>query len=296
LATRTAGRGFEVVDSHVHIFPPEFSGMRSDLLGREGWFGALYENPRAPLIDADGLIEAMDAAGVAHALLCGFPWVDLGLCREHNAYMANAARRFPRRLSWLGIAPPGQRGALKELEDCFRAGAVGIGELNADAQGFDWREADRLRPVIELCRGAGRPLLLHASEPIGHRYPGKGTATPDKLVSFLAEAQEITVVAAHWGGGLPFYELMPEVASVTRNVVYDSAASTYLYRPAVFRTVLDLVGPEQVLFGSDYPVLRMDRFLESVDAIVWRDEAERRNVLGGNARRVFGIDLEGTRT
>ena len=84
--------------------------------------------------------------------------------------------------------------------------------------------------------------MLHASEPVGHRYPGKGTATPDRLLQVYRALPDLPVVLAHWGGGLPFYELMPEVAALTRNVVYDTAASTYLYRPAVFRTVLDVVG------------------------------------------------------
>jgi uncharacterized protein len=102
------------------------------------------------------------------------------------------------------------------------------------------------------------------------------------------------VVAAHWGGGLPFYELMPEVAELTRNVVYDSAASTYLYRPQVFGTVIRLVGSDRVLMATDYPILRQDRFLrrllklditsDVLDAILWQ-----------NASRVYRINLEGTR-
>jgi predicted TIM-barrel fold metal-dependent hydrolase len=133
-------------------------------------------------------------------------------------------------------------------------------------------------------------VLLHASEPVGHHYPGKGTATPDKLLEFLRAFPHLRVVAAHWGGGLPFYELMPEVERLCANVVYDCGASTYLYRPAIFRTVLDLVGAERVLFGSDFPVLKMDRFLQRVRALHWADVAEHDLVLGGNARRVFGIE------
>jgi predicted TIM-barrel fold metal-dependent hydrolase len=93
---------------------------------------------------------------------------------------------------------------------------------------------------------------------------------------------------AHWGGGLPFYELMPEVATLTANAVYDSAASTYLYRFEVFRTVLDIVGPRRAIFASDYPVLRQDRFLRRVLAAgLGPDELE--PVLAGNARRVYGL-------
>jgi predicted TIM-barrel fold metal-dependent hydrolase len=143
--------------------------------------------------------------------------------------------------------------------------------------------------VMSVLEGASRPVMLHASEPLGHRYPGKGTATPERLLHFVAAHAELTIVFAHWGGGLPFYELMPEVAAMTANVHYDTAASTYLYRPAVFRAVLDVVGPERVLWGSDHPVLGMKRFLRRTlrDANV--KEHEMPHVLAANAARVYHL-------
>jgi predicted TIM-barrel fold metal-dependent hydrolase len=284
-----------VVDSHVHVFSPEVCGDREGFCARDPWFGALYANPKARLIEIEDLAEAMEVAGVDHAILCGFPWADPGLCRDHNACLRDAVQRFPGRLSWLGVVVPGDNSAIEMAGDCFANGARGLGELNADAQGFDWRETDRLRDLVELCIGADRPILMHTSEPVGHDYPGKGTATPEKLIPFLTAFDRARVVAAHWGGGLPFHELMPEIEAVTRNVVYDCAASTYLYRPDIFRTVLDLVGRERVLFGSDYPVLKIDRFLDRVRRIDWKDADEMRAVLGGNACRVFGIDETSSR-
>lgn len=278
-----------VIDAHVHVFPPELAAERGPFLARDRWFELLYTNPKALLASAETLIAAMDEAGVEQAVMCGFPWSDLGLCSEHNDYMADAARRFPSRLSWLGIAIPHHADGPREALRCIDAGAVGIGELNADAQGFDWREIDELRSLVEVCVGLNRPILLHASESLGHHYPGKGTATPDKLLTFFEAFRDVRIVAAHWGGGLPFFELMPEVGAATGNVVYDCAASTYLYQPRIFRTVLDLVGPERVLFGSDYPVLRMDRFLKRVMSLDWHERAERAAVLAGNAARVYRL-------
>ena len=137
---------------------------------------------------------------------------------------------------------------------------------------------------------ADRPLLLHASEPVGHRYPGKGTATPDRLLSFLTENADLRVVLAHWGGGLPFYELMPEVAALTGNVVYDTAASSYLYRNEVFRATLDITGGERVLWASDHPVLGMRRFLDRTRKLAAIRPDERGPVMGENARRVYRLD------
>jgi uncharacterized protein len=251
-----------VIDAHTHIFPPELCLDRSTHLNRDVWFSTLYENPKALLATADDLIASMDAAGIARSIVCGFPWADPALCRVHNEYMAASAARFSDRISWLGIVVPGSDSVEVDVRWCFENGACGLGEVNADAQGVDLRDAAAFRALDGICREAGRPLMLHTSEPVGHAYPGKGSATPDKLLAFLASFPDLNVVAAHWGGGLPFYELMPEVAALTRRLAYDSAASTYLYRFQIFRSVLDIIGSDRVLFGSDYPVLKQGRFLE----------------------------------
>jgi predicted TIM-barrel fold metal-dependent hydrolase len=282
-----------VVDAHTHIFPPELARDRGGHLKRDVWFESLYQNPKALIVTAEELIASMDAAGIERSVACGFPWSDPGLCREHNAYLADAARRFPNRISWLGIVAPGSPSLAEEARWCFEQGASGLGELNADAQGFDFRDVASLAALAEIAVAAGRPIMTHASEPVGHVYPGKGAATPDKLLAFLAEFPQVRLVAAHWGGGLPFYELMPEVAEIARRVVYDTAASTYLYRFQVFRSVLDIIGSERVLFASDYPVLKQRRFVERTLATEWRSEEERAAVFGGNARRVYRLPDRG---
>jgi predicted TIM-barrel fold metal-dependent hydrolase len=278
-----------IVDAHTHAFPPHWIADRVNHCRRDRWFGDLYEAPSAKMIDAVELMSAMDSAGVALAIACGWPWLDPGLCREHNDYLANAARASNGRLAWLGIVAPASPDAAAETERCLTLGASGIGELNADAQGVDIAQPGLLADVAAVLIAAERPLLLHASEPVGHRYPGKGTATPDRLLSFLAANPDLRVVLAHWGGGLPFYELMAEVAALTRNVVYDTAASSYLYRPGVFRTVLDIAGRERVLWASDHPVLGMGKFLQRTRRLAAIHPDERALVMSDNARRVYRL-------
>jgi predicted TIM-barrel fold metal-dependent hydrolase len=278
-----------VVDAHTHAFWPEVAARRDRFLTRDPWFEELYADPRAGVVTVEELLASMDAAGIAQAVVCGFPWRDSGLCREHNDYLAEAWASSRGRLAWLGIVSPGSGAeAVREAERVYRLGAAGLGELNADAQGFDLARPALMADVIEFCTAEAGPVLLHASEPVGHRYPGKGTATPEKLVTFLTAFPNLRVVLAHWGGGLPFYELMPEVAAAAANVVYDSAASTYLYRFDIFRSVLDVIGPERVLFASDYPVLHQGRFLRRVLASGLRPE-EVGPVMGANARRIYGL-------
>ena len=96
-------------------------------------------------------------------------------------------------------------------------------------------------------------MVVHVSEPAGHQYPGKGHTTPDRAYRFIENFPGNVIVCAHWGGGLPFYGLMPEVGKAFQNVYFDTAASPFLYRPEIFSAVVGLVGSEQILFGTDYP-------------------------------------------
>jgi predicted TIM-barrel fold metal-dependent hydrolase len=81
---------------------------------------------------------------------------------------------------------------------------------------------------------------------------------------------------------------MPEVATVLRNVYFDTAASPFLYNPQVYAAVSSLVGADKVLFGSDYALLRPHRLLAEIAASSLTPQ-EREAVQGGNAARVLGI-------
>lgn len=277
----------EVIDGHTHAFPSKIVHDRAGYCGRDDWFRQLYENPKARLTGETELLESMERSGVDRAVIAGFPWADPGLCREHNAWMAEVCRLHPNRLSFLAIVVPNDRDAPRDVEDGFNSGAVGVGELNADAQGFRIEDPADTANVIEVCNAAGKPLMFHTSEPVGHDYPGKGAATPDKLVAWLSAYPDQPAIFAHWGGGLPFYELMPEVGRLAANVVYDCAATTYLYDFSIFQSVLGIVGQERVVFGSDFPVLGQERLLRRLRNAV--EESQLEAVLSANAKRVFGL-------
>lgn len=279
-----------IIDAHTHLFSPDFVRNRARLAERDPWFDLTYGDGRAKMAVAEELLASMAGAGIEGAVACGWPWRDAAICREHNDYLLDVARRYPDRLRVLAsVAPLSGTLAATEAARCFEAGAAGLGELNADAQGFMLEEPGALAAIVDVATRARRPVLFHASEPLGHVYPGKGTATPERLLQFVLEYPELRVVAAHWGGGLPFYELMPEVAAATRNLWYDSAASTYLYRFSVFPAVAALVGAGRVVWGTDYPLLRQEVFLRRTQES-GLDDLALQAVLGVNARRLYWND------
>jgi predicted TIM-barrel fold metal-dependent hydrolase len=158
-----------------------------------------------------------------------------------------------------------------------------------DGQGFSLKDDALLRPVVHAALDAGLPVLTHSSEPVGHVYPGKGTVTPETISHFAAAFPDLTLICAHWGGGLFAYELMPEVAVTLRNVYYDTAATPYLYQPRVYDIAIAAVGAEKILFGSDFPLLRQRRCLDHLTANT-ADSAAVERILFANARRILRLE------
>ena len=264
-----------VVDAHTHIFPPEVVRERERWLARDRWFGELYASPRARLATAEDLVAHMDRAGIAASVALAFGWRDPGLGALHNAYLLAAAARFPGRIIPFAHVPP-------DAADPDLDGFAGIGEWMPEGQGFTLDEHPRLAGQLAAARGRGLPVLTHVSEPVGHAYPGKSTVAPAALWRLARAYPENRFIAAHWGGGLVFYELMPEVRRDLANVWYDTAAGRLLYEPAIFDAALRVVGPAKLLWGSDYPLLSARRYLRHLRELPLPPEALAA-LLGGNS-------------
>ena len=277
-----------IVDAHVHIFPPELIAQRAQLLEQDTWFAEAFGHPKAKMTTVDDLIISMDKAGVDLSIVVGWPWRSNELCARHNDYLAESAQRYPDRIKWLGIINPSAAAAIDEITRCTDLGAIGFGEINADGQGFSWQNPEDFEEALTAIAALGLTVMTHTSEPVGHIYPGKGLAHPQAILTAIETVPVVKWMLAHWGGGLPFYELMPEVKLACANVSYDSAATSYLYNPAVFRNVIDLVGVEKVVFGSDWPVLAQGRLIKRIRE-AGLSESELNAVLGGNALRIYGI-------
>ncbi len=279
-----------IVDAHAHVFPPEVRDNRDEYLKRDAGFRELYANAKARIATADELLASMEAAGVDRSVACGFGWSDAELCRRHSDYLMETSAKSGGRLIPFCTVQPSDDGTRDELKRCAARGARGLGELRPQQQGYgliDSEEADLLAWASDAY---DLPLLFHASEPVGHVYPGKAGLPLDQLGRFIADFPGVTVIAAHWGGGLPFYALMPEVREGLSRTYFDTAATSFLYTPDVYARVIELVGTEQILFGSDFPLISQERALqEFAEATGALDDDTRRLILGENARRLLRL-------
>ena len=278
-----------IVDSHCHILPPSFADRRSELAARDATFAEILADSSARMADVPSLLKAMDRDGIDRAVVMGMGWTDYDLAVEANDYIIESVAAYSERLTgFASVNPAWGDAAVEEAKRCARAGVRGIGELHPDTQGLDITSTEALAPLMDLARSHSMPVLLHCSEPVGHMYPGKGKTTPEKVWRFIESFPENTIICAHWGGGLPFYSLMPEVGAALSNVYFDSAASPFLYRPEIYPTVASLLGADRILFATDYPLMRQSRPLGEV-ASQPLSETDQSLILGGNAARLFGL-------
>jgi hypothetical protein len=278
-----------IIDFHTHVLSPRIKNNRRDYVERDTAFAQIYGGEKVRIATAEDLIANMDRDGVDISVIVNYGWSTRELCMETNDYILESVACYPKRLIGFGaVSSYNDKASLAEIERCARGGIRGVGELRPDTQSIDFTRKGVIKPFVDLLRKHKLIVLTHASEPVGHLYPGKGNATPGQLLQFISCFADIPVVCAHWGGGLPFYTLMPEVRKALENVYFDTAASPFLYRPEIYAEVSRLIGGDRILFGSDYPVMPQDRILKEINSAGLTEE-EKNMILSDNARRLLNI-------
>jgi predicted TIM-barrel fold metal-dependent hydrolase len=277
-----------MVDVHTHLFPDWMQKNRWDYVERDNVFKEIYGDEKARMATADEIVRTMDEENVAVSVVFGFPWADQGINRDHNDYILGAAGRYPDRLVPFACLNPLAPGAGEETARCIEKGARGVGEIAFYDRVIDEEVIDHLRPVLEILKDANLPLLIHTNEPVGHIYPGKSMKNLTEIELLVKSFPENTFILAHWGGGIFFFELMKELKALFRNVYYDTAASPFLYQPEIYIVAGQIIGFDRILLGTDYPLIRPQRYLKQISETVHDDEKVRM-VCRGNALRLLNL-------
>ncbi|TDC69350.1 amidohydrolase [Actinomadura sp. GC306] len=98
-----------------------------------------------------------------------------------------------------------------------------------------------------------------------------------------------------WASWITALAALPNVTAKLSGLVTEAAPGRWAEDvPPYARHVLDAFGPHRVMYGSDWPVCTLAAAFGEVTGLVRAavarlPEAERAEVLGGTARRVYGI-------
>ena len=279
-----------IIDGHTHIFPEEVRKDRQAYCKRDQGFSSIYKNSKARMAGVEDLIASMDEYGIERSIICGFPWSEPDLCSLHNRYLMESASRYPHRLIVFIIllfSDPGW--SEKELVGCLKEGVRGVGEIAFYHREMTPQDIGAVKPILTQMGKKGIPLLLHVNETLGHSYPGKGVTPLERFYDLIVSFPNLPIVLAHWGGGLPFYELMPEVAKGMANVYYDTAASPYLYSKRIYAIASEIVGVKKILFGTDFPLLSPRKYFQELEESGLSKD-DQRKILGLNLSSLLALD------
>ncbi|MFC1665468.1 amidohydrolase family protein, partial [Pseudomonadota bacterium] len=245
----------------------------------------------------------------------GSAQVSAETARMANDEMNAGQIAYPDRIRFLASIPwEHPELALVELERSLALGAVGVmvlAHINSrhliDPL-FEpiWKELDRL----EL------PVLVHPTAPFGAKeadfgierilMPAAGFMFDTSLGiarmimdGFFDRYQKVKIIVAHGGGYLPyvagrldmFFEVETLVemknsqppSSYLQRLYYDSI----VYDPGALDLCLDLAGPQNILFGTDFPMPADIGKLKNLVERLPQDQVD--SIKHKNARTLFNL-------
>lgn len=276
-------------------------------------------------VDIDQILAEQQTAAVDVALLS--PWTSLlnyhlspsdgqRTCRLQNEPIACYVRDHPRQLAGLGIVPlQDPRLAAKEVEHVVRdLGLHGI-EVSSNINGT-YLGDESLLPFWEAAAALDAFILVHPVSGIGGPWMkqfdlGNGFGNPSETglaaVSLIYSGvlerwPTLKICLSHGGGVLPYiigrldqgYKMrvgakspIPHPPSTyLRRFYFD----TITHSPLALRYLIDLVGADHVLIGSDYPFdMGYNRPRDLVDSLDI-SPAEKEMILSATAARLLKLD------
>lgn len=168
----------------------------------------------------------------------------------------------------------------KELDRCKALGLSGI-KIHPDIQGFDLLDK-RMYRICEAARGRFIINFHMGDDRERYRF-----SEPRKLAKLLDSFPDLIVIASHLGG----YRAWDEAAEYLYgrdNVWYDNSSALWAMSAQEARRITENCGVDRVIFGTDYPVMRIAPYLSMFDEEGF-DEETSEKILYKNASRLFRI-------
>ena len=178
-------------------------------------------------------------------------------------------------------------------------------------------DEQRFRPFWAAVEAKGVPVILHPSGyPEGQRLvdyfltncignPLETMVATTRMIfsGLFEEHPDIKLVLLHGGGYLPFYAARADhtwkVRPETRVKIPDRPPSYYMkrffydtmvFQPLYLRHLVEIVGPDRVMIGTDFPFDMSETDpVGLVEAVEGLSDAERAAIKGGNAVEIFGL-------
>jgi aminocarboxymuconate-semialdehyde decarboxylase len=286
-----------------------------------------FNHPLTPdFYEAERMIADMDDRQVEMAAISAAPptlgyWAEAGAAREMaggmNESIAERVRLYPERFIGLGSVPlQDVEAAAAEARRAVRELGLSGFQIGSHVGGKNLSHPD-FWPFFEAIAALDVPLFIHPYLPAGeermqdyylHNLVGMVAETGLAIASViyggvLERWPGLKLCFAHAGGVYPYiagrsdhgYRVRQRECGAAiprppsyyfRQLYFDSIT----FEPRALRFLIDLVGSERVVIGSDYPFdMGPAQPVGEVRDNPYLSEVEKEQICGGNAARLFGI-------
>lgn len=277
-----------IVDAHVHLFPSEEVGKMLVEMFKEK-YGVPYYSYGTP----DNYLEDMKRAGIDKAIMLSFA-LDNQIKNMNfwTVAITGSSKGKPSEYSvfipFISVSPTMKgRTPVEELDHKLKWGMKGL-KIHPVAQGFA-PDDERMWPVYEWLVKHDLPITAHS----GMNIDGKSTfGELKRWVPVLNEFGDLKLILAHMGGGL--WDQAIEIAEKYPRVMFDTAiAISHIKTPTTLNPedaadLIRTIGPERVMFGSDYPWVDPKKDIKHIKSLPISSKSKKL-ILGENAARFFGL-------
>lgn len=223
------------------------------------------------------LLEEMDAAGVARAILCS------GYAGEGDREWCTVARdKFPDRFALSHVVDPREgMKAVRLVEELKRDGHVLVRMLGLQTRLY-YNDA-ALYPVYAKCVELDLPVGLNVGFP-GPQVPSKyqDPMPIDDVAEFFPE---LRIVLQH--GGEPWVDTCVKLMIKWPNIHYMTSAIAPKHIPPQVIYYANTRGTDRVMWASDYPLLTPERCMREARELPFRSQEHFDRFVSANAARFF---------
>jgi predicted TIM-barrel fold metal-dependent hydrolase len=279
------------IDVHVHPQTEEFIAAMGP---RAAQMSAYFGRPVRQPVSFAALADQYRDRKMMAVLLNTTDVSTSGRPAVANDVIAQAVKDHPDVFIGFGVIEP-QLGELARLEITRCAeelGLKGLGELNPGRQAF-YPNDERYYPLWEEASRQKMVMLFHggmmgagAGTPGGMGYKLKYGRPIPYMDDIAADFPELKIIGAH-----PAWPWQEEALAVSRhktNFYIDISGWAPRYFPPQLVQYASTILQDRVLFGSDWPVLEVERWLAEFAQLPIKDEV-RPKIMLENAKQLFGL-------
>ncbi len=266
---------YKIFDIHTHIYPNAIAEKAVTNLN------AFYSFVCEGLGTADDMVPAEIEAKCCGALLLGVATTAHQVSRVNEA-LADACRTYTDNgftLLAYGCMHQDSEDKPAIVEDILKMRLRGI-KIHPDIQGVNIDD-ERMMPMYEAAEGR-LPIYFHMGD---DREEYQFSAT-ERLVRIKKRFPKLEVIAAHLGGYRSWHKA-GQLAALD-NIWFDTSSALWAMTPERAKELIDLLGYERVMYGTDYPVAYPGSELTRFFAIEL-SEKERCAILYDNAARMLAL-------